>query len=262
MDIEPAEALASVQMETFPENTFVEKFCVPLLRNAQNSDGGWGFHSEAQSRVEPTCWAVKALASRAAARNTRNIARGLDFLLAAQLADGSWPSTPEEKTGCWVTSLVCWVFSGTGDTRYSKAIAGGLSWICEDWPRDSSWLQRWVTEIFFGKPAYQTESRAAWLGMDAAHQQLGGADGFRPAGAGESGGRRTRQLGGEAQETSAKPCFTTACARAADGIAVIRKFTAWLASRWSFRLPGLCSLCGVIRSDAKIWRAWHGWREI
>ena len=43
-------------------------------------------------------------------------------------------------------------------------------------------------EIFFGKPAHQSKSRAAWLGMDAAHQQLGGADGLRAAGAGESGG--------------------------------------------------------------------------
>lgn len=152
MDIQPAEALASVSMEIFPENTFAEntfaeKVCVPLLRNAQNSDGGWGFHSDSQSRVEPTCWAVKALTSRAAKQYSRDIARGLDFLLAAQLADGSWPSTPEEKTGCWVTSLVCWVLSGTGDAKYSQAIAGGLRWICEDWPRDSSWLQRWVRKF-------------------------------------------------------------------------------------------------------------------
>ena len=147
MDIEPAEALASVSMETFPENTFAEKVCVPLLRDAQNSDGGWGFHSGSQSRVEPTCWAVKALASREPVQNSRDIERGLDFLLAAQLADGSWASTSEEKIGCWVTSLVCWVLSCTGDAKFSQAIAGGLRWICEDWPRDSSWLQRWVRKF-------------------------------------------------------------------------------------------------------------------
>jgi hypothetical protein len=147
MDIEPTQALASVSMEIFPENAFAEKVCVPLLRNAQNSDAGWGFHPGSQSRVEPTCWAVKALASRAAEQNSRDIARGLDFLLAAQLADGSWPSTPEEKTGCWVTSLACWALSGVSDAQYSKAVARGLSWICEDWPRDSSWLQRWVRKF-------------------------------------------------------------------------------------------------------------------
>lgn len=146
----PADELASVPMETSPENNFPERICVPLLRDAQNSDGGWGFHSGSQSRVEPTCWAVKALSSRAAIENTSDIARGLDFLLAAQLADGSWPSTPEEKTGCWVTSLACLVLSGTDGAKYSQASAGGLRWICEDWPRDSSWLQRWVRKFSSG----------------------------------------------------------------------------------------------------------------
>ena len=156
MDIEPAEELASVPMETFPENTFTEKVCVPLLRNAQNSDGGWGFHRGSQSRVEPTCWAVKALASREVVAGVPDfldrstIVKGFDFLLAAQLADGSWPSTPEEKTGCWVTSLACWVLAGTGDEKYSKAIADGLRWICEDWPRDSSWLQKWIRKFSTG----------------------------------------------------------------------------------------------------------------
>ena len=134
----PVEELAFVAMEIFPENSFSEKVYVPLLRNAQNSDGGWGFHPGSQSRVEPTCWAVKALASRGAAAQAPDsadssaIVRGLDFLLAAQLADGSWPSTPEEKTGCWVTSLVCWVLASTAsvksDAKYSQAAAGGLGY--------------------------------------------------------------------------------------------------------------------------------------
>jgi len=153
LDIEPAEALASVPMDNFLENTFAEKVCIPLLRNAQNSDGGWGFHSGSQSRVEPTCWAVKALASREGPAKVSDsddrsaMARGLEFLVSAQLADGSWSATPEEKTGCWVTSLVCWVLSGAGDGKFSKAIDGGLRWICDDWPRDSSWLQKWVRKF-------------------------------------------------------------------------------------------------------------------
>ena len=140
-------------MEFVSDNIFAENFCVPLLRDAQNSDGGWGFQPGAQSRAEPTCWALKALLAREGSNKAEQeaIERGLNFLVAAQLEDGSWPSTPEEKTGCWVTSLVCWVLADTGEEKYAKAIAAGLHWICEDWPRDSSWLQRWVRKLFSAK---------------------------------------------------------------------------------------------------------------
>ena len=149
MDRAPGEELASGSMEFLPDKIFAENFCVSLLRDAQNSDGGWGFQPGAQSRTEPTCWAVKALLVREVSNKAEQkaIERGLNFLRVAQLADGSWPSTPEEKTGCWVTSLVCWVLASTGNEEFAKAIAAGLHWVCEDWPRDSSWLQRWVRKL-------------------------------------------------------------------------------------------------------------------
>ncbi len=136
-------------MEFVPNHNFAESFCVPFLREAQNGDGGWGFQPGAQSRVEPTCWAVKAFFSRgdSSQADQRAIDQGLNFLRTSQLADGSWASTPEEKTGCWVTSLVCWVLAGARDEQFAKAIDAGLRWVCEDWPRDSSWLQRWVRKL-------------------------------------------------------------------------------------------------------------------
>jgi hypothetical protein len=60
----------------------------------------------------------------------------VQFLRSAQLSDGSWPSTPEEKTGCWVTSLACSALRSDGDS--AKTVAAGLNWLCQDWPRDSS----------------------------------------------------------------------------------------------------------------------------
>ncbi len=48
-------------MEADREKPFVEEVCLPFLRNAQNRDGGWGFHPQSESRVEPTCWALQAL---------------------------------------------------------------------------------------------------------------------------------------------------------------------------------------------------------
>jgi hypothetical protein len=165
MDIAPTEELASIAMELIPDTSFVESVCVPLLRSVQNSDGGWGFLPGAQSRVEATCWAVKALSTREGSSGSDGeaIARGLNFLTAAQLADGSWPAMPGETKGCWVTSLACWVLAGVGDEKYAKAIASGLRWICADWPRDSSWWRRWLRKLSSaGRQAKQNDALRGW----------------------------------------------------------------------------------------------------
>jgi hypothetical protein len=167
VDIVPTEEPAPFIAELHPDNSFAENVCVPLLRHAQNSDGGWGFHPGANSRVEPTCWALKALMSLISPGNSDGdaIRRGCNFLIAAQLADGSWPSTPEEKTGCWVTSLACWVLAGQSESekKYSQAIASGLSWVCGDWPRDSSWWQRTLRRLSSAKQhAKHNDAARGW----------------------------------------------------------------------------------------------------
>ena len=133
-------------MEADPEKSFVEEVCLPFLRNAQNMDGGWGFHPQSQSRVEPTCWALQALAeslNREAGRSRRRV--DCNSFAPAQLADGSWPSTPEEKSGCWVTSLSCWVLLAASDS--SPAAAAGLRWLCHDWPRDTTPWRRFLSKF-------------------------------------------------------------------------------------------------------------------
>lgn len=165
MDIVPAEELASVVMESVSDTSFAEKICVPFLRRAQNSDGGWGFRPGAASRAEPTCWALKALIPVGAAEHAdaQAIVRGLNFLADGQLPDGSWASTPEEKTGCWVTSLACWILASAEDAKYSKAIATGLRWVCDDWPRDSSPWQRWIRKLFSsGRHSKQNDALRGW----------------------------------------------------------------------------------------------------
>jgi hypothetical protein len=134
-------------MEADPEKSFVQEICLPFLRNAQNADGGWGFHPQSQSRVEPTCWALQALAGLASGGGEDGVARGLHFLHAAQLSDGSWPSTAEEKSGCWVTSLSSWVLLTSGDSAASATVAAGLRWLCDDWPRDSTPWGRLLTRL-------------------------------------------------------------------------------------------------------------------
>jgi hypothetical protein len=126
-------------MEAASENSFVERVCLPFLKTAQNQDGGWGFRPGSQSRTEPTCWALQALRSSVSSlpqQNSEAVLHGLHFLRSAQLFDGSWPSTPGERTGCWVTSLACCALRGNPDS--ARAVAAGLNWLCEDWPRDSS----------------------------------------------------------------------------------------------------------------------------
>jgi len=142
MDLAPSLRLASDAMEADLEASFAKSVCLPFLRNAQNADGGWGFHPASQSRAEPTCWALLALINSSGAEASEGVARGFRFLRAAQLPDGSWPSTPEEKTGCWVTSLACWVLDSEKDS--APAVGAGLNWLCQDWPLDSTLWRRFI----------------------------------------------------------------------------------------------------------------------
>jgi len=132
--------LASGAMEADGQSHFLREICLPLLRNSQNTDGGWGFHPASNSRVEPTCWAVQALVNAAPDETSEEVIRGFQFLHRAQLPDGSWPATQHDKTGCWVTSLACWTLLSAVDS--AKAVAAGLNWLCRDWPRDSTLWRR------------------------------------------------------------------------------------------------------------------------
>jgi len=147
------------------EASFVETLCLPVLRRSQNEDGGWGFHPNSESRVEATCWASLALASTASPETSRDpVAKSLEFLLAAQLPDGSWPASPEERTGCWVTSLACWALLCKKDSRETAtAVKNGLDWLCKDWPRTSTLLQRFLRRISSARRiSKQSEFYSGW----------------------------------------------------------------------------------------------------
>ena len=146
MDLTLPLGLVSDQMEADREKSFVREVCLPFLHNAQNADGGWGFHPQSESRVEPTCWAVQALAASSIGEPPAGVRRGLQFLRAAQLSDGSWPSTQEQKSGCWLTSLGLWVLL-TADRSTSQAASAGLRWLCNDWPQDSTRWGRLLTRL-------------------------------------------------------------------------------------------------------------------
>jgi hypothetical protein len=136
-------------MDFSSDAAFATAVCEPLLLDAENADGGWGFHAGEPSRAEATCWALKALLSSNTLKNKNlnAIERGLQFLTAAQIADGSWPSVQGESTGCWVTSAACWVLTGAQDRKFEQSIERGLRWICDDWPRDSTAWRKWIRKL-------------------------------------------------------------------------------------------------------------------
>ena len=127
------------------EISFLENTCVPFLRDAQNADGGWGFHPRSQSRAEPTCWALMALIDIGEADESETVLRGVQFLRTAQLPDGSWPTVPGEQAGSWVTSLACWTLHA--NKASTTAVSAGLRWLCDDWPKDSAPWRRVISKL-------------------------------------------------------------------------------------------------------------------
>src|SRR5437016_6595902 len=124
--------------------------CLALLQTLQNSDGGWGFHPNEASRVEPSCWAIAALFASQPSESKLSFhsepARtATNFLRAAQLPDGSWPASSQMITGSWITSLACMVLRH--DPQCADNVRAGLTWLCEDFPRDSSALQRFIQSL-------------------------------------------------------------------------------------------------------------------
>jgi len=141
------------------EADLLDRVCLPSLRAAQNQDGGWGFREDSRSRVEPTAWALLALRGVESSQEMQRT--GFKFLRSSQLPDGSWPASPGQQEGCWVTSLACWALSGDSDSR--KAIGAALAWICADWPRDVHVVIRMIRKFTAPQRIIsQNESLRGW----------------------------------------------------------------------------------------------------
>ena len=119
--------------------------CFSLLQELQNSDGGWGFHRGANSTVEATCWAARALSSSDSEPHVTAVAQAYEYLQRTQHGDGSWPAAAEMSTGSWITSLACSILSR--ERKATTAVQRGLHWLCDDFPRDSSPFQRFIRSL-------------------------------------------------------------------------------------------------------------------
>jgi len=117
----------------------VERVCLLYLKGAQNEDGGWGFQHGSESRVEPTAWALLALSESVTDdAATDAIAPGFQYLLGAQLTDGSWPAAAGQGKGCWVTSLACLALQS--QAQFRERLAGGIRWLIDERPGEAG---RW-----------------------------------------------------------------------------------------------------------------------
>jgi hypothetical protein len=123
------------------------KQCLSLLLAAQNADGGWGFRAGQASRVEPACWALRALGGHP--QDSGVVLRAVRFLQSTQLADGSWPASSQMRSGSWVTSLACSVLRDSPPCAAN--VKAGLKWLCEDFPRDSSPWRRFLERLRSGR---------------------------------------------------------------------------------------------------------------
>jgi hypothetical protein len=77
------------------------------------------------------------------------------------LPDGSWPATPEQTTGCYLTSLACWVLLSERNSR--KAVVAGLRWLLKDRPRKGALWLRIVDHVPFTlRISEQDDSIIGW----------------------------------------------------------------------------------------------------
>ena len=131
------------------EYSFVRDLCVPFLLGAQNRDGGWGFETNSDSRVEPSCWAIRTLQNCAIPVSSEALKSGVDYLLQAQLKDGSWPAHAG-GAGSWVTSLACSILAS--EKEYQREVQAAVEWLCDDYPRDSTLWRRMLQKLRSGEP--------------------------------------------------------------------------------------------------------------
>jgi hypothetical protein len=142
-------------------STFVESVCLPFLLNAQNADGGWGFKPGAASRAESTAWALIALTESEVTPAQREAAfRAMNFLRESQLADGSWPASPELREGSWVTSVAG--LSLARQDTFTEQLNKAAAWLVRETPGEAGLLHRAVRSVFGKKNAGQNFSYFGW----------------------------------------------------------------------------------------------------
>ncbi len=94
------------------------------LLQAQNINGGWGYHSNSSCWTEPTALAILAL--DASGYKGAEYRRGCGWLAAAQRKDGGWSPHITVHESTWVTSLAFLALAGNAVAFDEKA---AIEWL-------------------------------------------------------------------------------------------------------------------------------------
>ena len=106
-----------------------------LLRKNQNADGGWGYFPGKMSRVEPTCYALRALGAGDSAWTN-----GIRFLTACQEKSGGLNPGPGIPGPTWVTQLAFPLLKQAGCD--GKSLEAAANWILNSEGAEGGILQR------------------------------------------------------------------------------------------------------------------------
>ncbi|HXI42016.1 MAG TPA: prenyltransferase/squalene oxidase repeat-containing protein, partial [Bryobacteraceae bacterium] len=119
------------------------------LAAAQNEDGGWGYFPGKQSWLEPTAYALLALADQSGGPV---FARGWALLRSWELPGGGWRGCAAVNEAHWATSLV--VTLHTAIAAHDAACERGVAWLAASigtegglFSRVAHWLRPSIVEF-------------------------------------------------------------------------------------------------------------------
>lgn len=111
-----------------------------LLKKTQNADGGWGYFAGKQSWLEPTAYAMIALAGDAEAAPALD--RAWHLVRGWQGADGGWRPAAHVSQPSWVTAFG--VLLSTLREEHGRVFQSGVRWLLRTNGSENAWLNRAV----------------------------------------------------------------------------------------------------------------------
>ena len=96
-----------------------------LIEAAQNADGGWGYFPGKESWLEPTVYALLALAGESSARPA--IERAGRLVGSWEVSSGGWRACARVQEAHWATSLMVTLHSALG--LYDGSTHRGVDWL-------------------------------------------------------------------------------------------------------------------------------------
>ncbi len=136
------------------------------LAAAQNADGGWGYFPGKQSWLEPTVYALLALADQP---DAPAFARGWKLIRSWELPGGGWRGCAAVNEAHWAASLV--VTLHTALDVYDAAFERGVAWLVDSTgaegrplSRLAHWLRPAIVEFDPGLCGWPWQSGASsWI---------------------------------------------------------------------------------------------------